>query len=243
MMFGFMATVAEDESRSISDNTRWAMQKKVEQGEYKIGNHVLGYSTVDGKLIPDKDSDTVRTVFEMYRDGEKVATISRYMYDHGVTARNGGRMSSRSVKYILANEVYRGDRQLQKQAPRDYLTKKPMKGEYKSNYLENDHEAIVDTETWTAVQERLEYEKNHRRRSGGKPHPLHGKLFCGCCGRPMTRRSYRGSGGGYKAWECSDRYKGGDCKGRIVREDEILKAIGENTVQRVDVMEAGLKVS
>lgn len=92
-----------------------------------------------------------------------------------------------------------GDKLLQKQPPKNFLTKKPdERAPYESNYLENDHEAIVDRKTWDTVQEIMRQKKAVTAavgRIGGRPHFLFGKLFCGECGEPMTRRTLNGPKG------------------------------------------------
>ena len=211
MMFGFMATVAEDES----------------QGEYKAGNHITGYKTVDGKLVPDEQADTVRLMFEMYRDGAQLSEVAKVAAEHGVCAKNGKPLSYAGIKYIFRNEVYKGDRRLQKQPPRDYLTKKAMRGDYKTNYLVADHEPIVSTELWDAVQERL------GTTAHGNRHFLYGHVVCGECHCLMTRRTLSARGGvKYKAWMCSDRLKGkhgNGCQCRIVREDEVFSMLADQS--------------
>ena len=107
------------------------------------------------------------------------------------------------------------------------ITKKPDPTiPFESNYLENDHEAIVSSDVWDAVQKKLEENKKmeevvgHR---GGQPHFLYGKVFCEC-GAPMTRRTVNGPGGQrIKTWVCRDKRKGTGCKGRNVKEEELLK--------------------
>ena len=137
------------------------------------------------------------------------------------------------ILYILKNETYRGDKLLQKQPPKDFLTKKPDKrAHYESHYLEGDHEAIVEPVMWDAVQEKLKQKKEiesavgHR---GGQPHFLYGLIFCDECGAPMTRRTLRAyDGSSYKAWTCRERHKGrkgNGCTCRTIRETDLLASI------------------
>ena len=131
------------------------------------------------------------------------------------------------ILYILKNEAYKGDKQLQKRPPKNFITKKPDPTiPFETNYLENDHEAIVSRDVWDAVQKKLEENKKleevvgHR---GGQPHFLYGKVFCEC-GAPLTRRTVNGPGGQrIKTWVCRDKRKGTGCKGRNVKEEELLK--------------------
>ena len=133
-----------------------------------------------------------------------------------------------NIRYILKNETYRGDKLLQKTHPKDLITKKPdPRVEFESNYLSEDHEAIVSKAVWDAVQAKLKKNKEfaevvgHR---GGQPHFLYGKVFCGECGAPMTRRTVNGPGGGkIKIWVCREKRKGSGCGCRNVKEEELLK--------------------
>ena len=147
--------------------------------------------------------------------------------DLGVKSKSGNSLSRNAILYILKNETYKGDKLLQKQPPRNFITKEPDPTiPFESNYLEIDHEAIVSRDVWDAAQKKLDENKmmeevvGHR---GGQPHFLYGKVFCEC-GAPMTRRTVNGPGGQkIKTWICRDKRKGTGCKGRNVKEEELLK--------------------
>ena len=250
MMFSIMAAIAQNESQAISERTKWALRKKAERGEYGVGNRVLGYQTQNGVLLPDKNAPAVREIYEMFLRGAAFKEISSFLEQEGIVTRNGRPLSSHAIRYILQNEIYKGDRRLQKQAPRDCLTKKPIEKAYFSRYLQADHEAVVDMEVWEAVQEELKNRKERFHKigsaGGGRAHPFYGKLYCGVCGGLMTRRTYTDYHGvKYKAWICKDRVKGGKenrCRGRIVKEEEILAMISESgEVERITVLEGRLE--
>lgn len=248
-----MAALAEDESRSISENIAWTKRQKVERGEYNLGNNrIMGYDSVNGKLVPNADAPMIRFVFESYSEGLGLTEISRRleMLQMG-RMRSKKRFTAEQIKYILRNETYVGDKLLQKQAPRDFLTKKPQKNvEYKSNYLTDDHEGIVSRELWDKVQTRLDKTKadaaNGLKRCGKRPeNDLFGRIFCGCCGAPYRRkkvptgRKVDGVNEYRFVWVCRERMKGKNgngCMGRYVREEELSGLTGS-----VTVMEKGLK--
>ena len=127
--------------------------------------------------------------------------------------KNGTLISHNDILHILKNETYKGDKLLQKTHPKDLLTKRPDPNvEYESNYLTDDHEAIVSRDVWDAVQQKMNENKKleevvgHR---GGQPHFLYGKVFCDECGAPMTRRTVNGPGGvKCKTWICRDKRSG-----------------------------------
>nr|MBQ4458422.1 recombinase family protein [Clostridia bacterium] len=264
MMLSFLSTIAQDESRSISENVKWAYRERFKRGEYNLGNNrVLGYDSIDGKLVPNEAADMVRGIFQMYLEGKGLTEITNTLDQMGVVGRNGKPLTVPGILYILGNEVYVGDKILQKRAPKNYLTKQPEKNaHFESNYLTGDHEGIINREEWNAVQLLLNARRtdinNGIRYHGGKTHFLYGKVFCEECGSPMTRRTLTGYGGGkYKAWVCRDRHmgrKGNGCKMRTIREDELLSEIrrvigteaAENTadlIERVDVGMEGMDVT
>jgi hypothetical protein len=123
---------------------------------------------------------------------------------------------------------------LQQRAPKNVLTKQPDKRiPFESNYLVDDHEAVVDRMTWDAVQKKLMKRREDIdsgvRYHDGRTHFFYGKVFCGECGEPMTRRTLRGyKGERYKAWTCRDRHKdrrGNGCMCRTIRETDLITAI------------------
>ena len=227
-LFSLMSAIAENESRSISENIRWGYRERFKRGEYNLGNNrILGYDCVDGKLVPNQDADTIRLIYTMFLQGSNVEEIIRKLTGMGVMTRNDTPLGRNGILYILRNEAYKGDKQLQKRPPKNFITKKPDPTiPFESKYLENDHEAIVSRSVWDAVQRKLEENKaieevvGHR---GGQPHFLYGKVFCEC-GAPMTRRTVNGAGGQkIKTWICRDKRKGTGCTGRNVKEEELLK--------------------
>ena len=71
MMFSFLSAIAQDESRSISENVKWSYRERFRRGEYNLGNNrILGYDSVDGKLVPNKDARVVEIIYELYLEGK-----------------------------------------------------------------------------------------------------------------------------------------------------------------------------
>lgn len=244
-LFSLMSAIAENESRSISENIRWGYTERFKRGEYNLGNNrILGYDTIDGKLVPNTDADIIRLIFTLFLQGVNADGIIRKLTDLGVKTRNGTPLSRNNILYILRNETYVGDKKLPKQPPRNFISKKPDATiPFESNYLENDHEGIVSRSVWDAVQQKMEENKavgsvvGHR---GGQPHSLYGKVFCGECGAPMTRRTVNGPGGmKIKTWICREKRKGSGCGCRNVKEEELLKY---GDVARILVKGVGLEV-
>lgn len=158
MMFNLLAAVAQQESKNKSEYVRWTYRKLAERGVRHIGNNrVLGYDEVMGVLTPNDDAWIVKMIFERYAAGASVPQIAKALNEAGAKRLRSDRPFTASVIYpMLRNEIYVGDRLLQKSPPRDYLTKKPDAAiPYMSRYIARDHEAIIDAGTWRIVQARL----------------------------------------------------------------------------------------
>lgn len=202
-----MAVLAQNESQSISDNIRSSNAKRVVGGS--VGSRAcFGYDVVDGKLIPNADADIVRLIFALSLEGNGNQKIANTINDQ-----LGKRFSAGGVRYILRNEAYKGDRALLKQQRKGLFDKR--RDGKNMVYLEQDHEGIVDTETWEKVQK-----PTLNRVSCGGP-VLAGKIFCSDCGSPLIRRTLKGRDGYYKAWGCPHH-----CGSRNVRESTILEQVG-----------------
>ncbi len=144
--------------------------------------------------------------------------------------------TSTNVFHILRNETYVGDKLLQKTPPWDLLTKKPDPTlEYDSYYLEDDHEAIIDRETWDRTQAIIEQRRSDKENGiygHGMPHHVfYGKVFCGECGEAYKRRTFsvKESGGKryYNAWNCRERQKGKNGNGckNITLQEKVLEEL------------------
>lgn len=235
-VLSMMSAIAQDESHSISENERKSYESRFARGEYNLGNNrILGYDSEDGVLVPNKDAWIVKEVFRRFLAGESYRQIAKGLKEMGAECLHSKRgFGVETLRYMISNETYVGDKCLQKKAPVDYLTKKPDPNrKAMSNYLYDDHEAIIDRETWDKAQailkERKELAKTGVYKTNREHHFLYGKVFCGECGAPFLRRTFNGSTP-YKAWNCRNRQKGkGEikCGNRFIREKQLLNQIQE----------------
>lgn len=230
-----LGSLAEEESRSISTNIRWSVQKRFEQGKVII-NHTnfLGYTKDEDKnlVIVPEEAKIIRKIYSDLLDGYTIAQISSELEASGIlTATGNSKWHSSTVLSILTNEKYMGDCLLQKTYQPDFLNKKRVKntGQAKQYYVENSHEGIVSKETFNAVQEELKRRKNLRGYSdtgNGKYsscYPFSGKLVCACCGSKF-RRFYQNSRGNKKAvWVCINHQRNGsdNCQMTPIRETDL----------------------
>ena len=243
MIFSLMGLIAQSESESISQNIRWAVQQRYKKGEYHIGNNqVLGYDDDNGVPKPNKDAWIIRMVFKRFLEGMSYSKIAEEVNSHGGHSLRGAPLSKKDVEYILHNELYVGDKHLQKNPPKNYLTHRPDPSiEAQDYYLQDVHTPIIDRDTWNRTQELLS-QRTEMAKAGvtwkpGSSHFLRGKVFCGECGAPFMRKNTGRGKWVKKAWCCKERFKGKNgngCRNRIILEDMLIQMIEEQTGQPVD---------
>lgn len=147
-MMTVLASFAQEESRSISENNRWSIKKRFERGVGIINTkRFMGYDKDEtGDLIVNKvEAKIVRRIFEMYLSGEGTHRIAKILNNEGIKTVTGGVWHSSTIKGMLVNEKYKGDFHIQK-----YFTpegkqnhKVRNNGEVKSFYVSEDHPGIV----------------------------------------------------------------------------------------------------
>ena len=265
-IFSMLATVAQEESRSIGENVRWRYAKNFEKGIYHIGsNRILGYDCgIDGKLTPNSDAWIIKRVFDNFLAGMNYTEIAADLDAAGARRlRSDNPYTAERVRHILRNEYYVGDIMLRKNAPKDFLTKRPIHADYTSYYVRDAHDGIIDRNIWEKVKEKLD--AITAEKADGlvfnctETHFLYGKVFCGECGAPYTRRTFTDrKGEHYKAWNCRERQKGkkgNGCKNPSMHEETLLAKIASDLeleefdrsvfdafVERVFVMPDGIRV-
>lgn len=196
LLITIMSSLAQEESRSISENTTWGQRRRFAEGKASVAyGHFLGYDK-DFK-INEEQAEAVRLIYKLFLSGLSCHTIQKRLEAEGIPAPAGGRRwYEKTVRSILTNEKYKGDALLQKRYTVDFLSKKtaPNRGEVPQYYVENHHQGIVTAEEFDAVQAEM------RRREGfrysGKT-IFSSKLICGECG------GFYGS----KIWHCNDQYR------------------------------------
>ena len=189
LLLTLLAMYAEEEARSASENQKWRIRKRFENGEPWVGK-MLGYRLDNGKLVViPEEAEIVRQIFMDYLSGMGLYRIAKNLILQKVQPDNGNAWSGTSIRRILTNEKYTGNLLLQKTFVPDFRTKvsKINHGEVRKYYVENSHEAIIDQETFDAVQAELLARATSRKRNGAEVippyHLFHGLILCGYCGR------------------------------------------------------------
>lgn len=202
LLITIMSSLAQEESRSISENCTWGQRKRFADGKVTVPfNRFLGYDRgEDGNLIINPEqAATVKRIYSLFLQGMTPFGIASKMTADGVLSPGGKeRWNAGAVRSILTNEKYRGDALLQKSYTVDFLTKKKKvnQGEIPQYYVKNNHPAIITRDVFDMVQRELARRDQSRGRRSGV-HLFSGRIKCGQCG------NWYGS----KVWHSTDKYR------------------------------------
>lgn len=231
LLITIMSSLAQEESRSISENVTWGQRKRFADGKLimSFGNF-LGYKRgEDGQPeIVEKEAKTVRQIYKMFLEGKTPTYIAKYLTEHNIpTPRDKNIWRSTTVESILKNEKYKGAALLQKTFTTDFLTKKKKtnEGEIPQYYVENSHPAIVSKEVYSLVQQEFEKRKNSKNYMTTSS-CFSGKIFCGNCGGLYGSKVWH-SNSKYRRtiWQCNNKFKNADkCKTPNLTETELKSA-------------------
>lgn len=202
LLITIMSSLAQEESRSISENITWGQRKSFADGKIHLAyKHFLGYEKgEDGRpTVVEKEAVVVRLIYRLFLDGKTQAGICRHLESLGIPSPSGKeKWSKTTVTSILTNEKYKGDALLQKSFTVDFLEKKtkPNEGEVPQYYVEGSHPAIIDPDEWDHVQAEFNRRKALGNAYSGKS-IFSAKLVCEDCG------AFFGS----KVWHSTDQYR------------------------------------
>jgi DNA invertase Pin-like site-specific DNA recombinase len=234
LMMSILASYAQEESRSVSENCKWRIRKDYKDGKPSNNIRVYGYDYKAGKLtvIPE-EAEVVRMIFADYLSGLGKNAIMKKLTRLGVPTKCGGRWAESTVSSILTNEKVVGDMCLQKGFVADHITKRQKRntGQLPKYYVEGNHEEIIDRGTFEAVQAEIV------RRAAKNNHPrkptyseFRGVIRCGHCGAGF-RRKVNGAGTKYAkvVWACATYTNKGksECATKRIPEDILEEKCAE----------------
>ena len=154
LMLSILASYAQEESLSASENQKWRVKRNFEEGiPWRF--FMLGYRRENGKLtvIPE-EAEIVRSIFDDYLAGKGVTAIAKRLNESGYATQSGCVFHKSAVERILRNYAYTGNLLLQTKFRENHLTKVTRKnqGELPQYHATDTHEAIIPPETFNAVQ-------------------------------------------------------------------------------------------
>lgn len=251
LLITIMSSLAQEEARSISENTTWSVHKRFAEGKGSLAfSRFLGYDCgPDGEYILNpEEAKTVKRIYSMYLQGYCSGRIKKILNDeHVPTATKKGEWHISSVLSILKNEKYKGDVLLQKTYNSDFLTKKRLKNNshLPKYYVENDHEAIISPEIFDIVQaeikkDELAHRLHHVSRGN---YAFTGKIYCAKCGWGYTRYGRPKKAGNGPVWQCyqAKNSRRELCDGGFIEsswvQDSFVKALNSATDMKNEVVE------
>lgn len=230
------SSIAQEESRNISENVKWGVRKRFKEGKVRLNtSRFLGYDKdIDGQIIINKEQErTVQMIFNMYISGSSLKQVAVFLTENNIAnGINKVSWTPSTISLILSNEKYCGDAMLQKRVVLDYLTHKSVvnNGHAPKYYIKNNHAAIIPREKFELTQEikkkRVSQGSISRHRNR---YPLSGLVFCGTCAKGMNRHYYN-----YKkqnqriVLSCKNRYRDTSiCTNKAVDNDSLKIALNE----------------
>ena len=247
ILLTIMASLAQQESQSLSQNVRMGIRYRYQQGKVRVcTTRFLGYDKgADGELVINpEEASVVKRIFREYLEGASYSEIGAGLEADGIrTAAGGTKWRAGTLIKILTNEKYIGDALLQKTVTTDFLSKKRVKnkGLVPQYYVEGDHEAIIPKELFLQVKMEMERRahietKTGKRRIYCSKYALSSLVYCGHCGDLYRRIIWQKPDGKRAVWRCVSRVQKKkaaiNCKARTLPEAH-LHAIVVQAIQDI----------
>lgn len=222
MMLTILGGLAQEESVSMSNNLKWGIRKKMQQGTYKIPRVPYGYIRVDDEIyIQEEQASVVKQIFDLALSGCGAAAIADELTSQGIpTVHSKEIWHSRTILDILKNEWYIGDTLYQKTCATSTLPHRQVRnrGQEDQYYIENTHPAIITRQAFERVQE---MRQERLVAKPGKQYPLSLKIYCDRCGASYKREQH----GKQVSWVCRNhRIRSQSCPGAWIPEESFYAA-------------------
>ena len=243
-------TIAQSESENISANVKWGKLQSAKEGKVAFTyKNFLGYRKgADGNPeIDEEQAETVKIIYDRFLAGDSLKQIAEKLQNEKRLSPSGkSEWSTATIRSILSNEKYKGDAIINKTFTVDCLTKEIRKnnGERPKYYIENNHPAIIDAETFGRVQEELARRigKKKVKEIGTKTeqgkysskYALTELLICGECHTPYRRCTWTAHGEKRIVWRCVKRLDYGKkyCHNSPTLEESRIQAAIVNAIQK-----------
>lgn len=232
LILTIMASIAQEESRSISQNVTWGKRVGFQEGKVSFAyKRFLGYKKEDDKIVIDEDQAViVKMIYRMFLVEGKTSTgIAGYLESQQIKTPSdkSANWTKNTITSILTNEKYKGDALLQKTYTVNYLdhTKVVNTGQLPQYYVENNHPAIIDRDTWEQVQVEVE-RRNKLGAHYSSSDVFASKLICEDCGSFYGNKKWH-TNTKYErfVYQCNSKFHKGKakCKTPHFNEDDIKK--------------------
>ena len=224
LMLTILASYAQEESRSVSENCKWRIRQKFQQG-IPVTTPLTGYRICKGEFTPvPEEAALVKMIFCDYADGLGRNAIQRKLAALGARSCFGGEWTDAHLRELLRNEKYTGDVLMQKYFRPDHLAKKDVanEGQLDRYFVENHHAPLIDRTTFDVVQRRMNIQHEKYAGLGGHRSVFSGMIRCLQCGKSYKRKTTHGKA----AWQCTTYLTLGKsyCHTKQIPEDILMAA-------------------
>ena len=234
LLLTIMSSLAQEESRSISENVTWSVRKRFADGRVSVAySSFLGYDKgPDGNLVINpEEAKIVVLIYQLFMGGKSPVSIAKYLTEQGIPTPGGKTIwQTTTVKSILTNEKYKGDALLQKSFTIDFLSKKTKTntGEIPQYYIEGNHEAIITPEEFDLVQAEIERRKKFGR-TISTTSIFSSRIVCSECGCFYGKKVWHSNDKYRKlVWRCNGMFKGQKrCSTPVLDEERIKRMFME----------------
>ena len=237
LMLSILASYAQEESLSASENQKWRIKRNFENGMPWNGT-LLGYRYKDGTyIIVPEEAEIVHFIFDQCLSGKGITAIMKILNEKGIPTRNGNAWGKSSVMRVLRNYAYTGNLLLQKTYRENHITKRTRQnnGELPKYHIVDSHEKIISLEQFNAVQEEIQRRADKHTHPGvsQKTYPFTGMVICAGCGKHYRRKITKAG----PVWICSTFNTMGKkyCSSKQIPENTLI-AMAEEVVGNIDAL-------
>lgn len=247
LLLTIMSSLAQEESRSISENVTWGQRKRMADGKVSFAySRFMGLDKdkETGKIVVNPEqAEVVKLIFRLFLEGLTPHAIAVELTSRGIKTPGGKDVwNQQTVRRMLSNEKYKGDALLQKEFTVDFLQKKMKKneGEVPQYYVEGNHEAIISPAVFDMVQAELAKRKKGNSRYSGVT-IFSNKIKCGDCGGWYGAKVWHSTDQYKKViYRCNHKYKNEKCQTPHITEDEVktlfVKAYNELVSEKNEII-------
>lgn len=269
LLLTIMSSIAQEESRNISENVTWGIRKRFADGKVSMPyKRFMGYRRGEDGIpkIVEAEAEIVRSIFRHFLEGATSTMIAKELNEADVPCpacksrlgedeieaekadRKKARWSASTVESILTNEKYKGDAILQKTYCTDYIQKTFVANdgsEIPKYYAQNSHPAIVSSEVFDLTQMELEWRKSLNGSYSGKS-CFASRVVCGDCGAFYGSKVWHSTDAYRRViWRCNGKYTGEKkCTTPYVTQEELERAfvgVMQRVIREKDIISAACR--
>ena len=224
LMLSILASYAQEESLSASENQKWRVRQNFENGQPWRG-FMLGYRYKDGQyIVVPEEAEIVRSIYADFLDGKGVTAIMKRLNKEGILTQQGFTWHKSAVTRILKNYTYTGNLLLQTKYRENHLTKRTLvnRGQLPQYHATDTHEPIIDIGIYNSVQlEMYRRAQKYGKQQTSEKYPFSGMITCAGCGKHY-RRKVTATG---PVWICSTYNTHGKaaCPSKAIPESTLME--------------------